>query len=80
MLIFEDIKSPLTFKDISSELYRTYYYLRGGAFTIENPVGLNVSKSGGHKILNAAGESYYIKIGWIAIGWEKKKGAEEWSF
>lgn len=80
MLTFEEIKSPLKFLDISSELYRTYYYPGGGTFTVEKPVGLNISKSGGHKIIAADGNNYYIKFGWIVIGWKKAEGAEEWLF
>ena len=77
---YKDIDSPLEFKDISTEMYRTYHYLTGDTFTVQSPIGLNVSKSGGHKIICADSTSYYIRIGWIAISWCKREGEQEWLF
>jgi len=66
--------SGLEFKDISSEVNRTYTFANGGKLLIKKPLKLNVSKSGGHRIFDAEGYSYYIKPGegWYIV-WEVEK-------
>ena len=54
--------------DISSEEYRTYHF-SGDSITIKKPHRLNVSNSGGHRILSEEGKSFYIPSGWICIEW-----------
>lgn len=60
----------LDWKDISHEIYRTYTFVIEGHrvdITIRNPVKLNVSKSGGHRILDAKNVSHYIPFKWIHL-------------
>jgi hypothetical protein len=67
--------SGLPFSDISTELYREYdfgnYKVR-----INEPIFLNVSKSGGHRIFDGSGKSHYIPTGWIHLYWEVSEGKE----
>lgn len=77
---YKDIinKTDLEFTDISSEEYRIYTYIcSNGDLTnvkVNNPIGLNVSKSGGHRIIDSNGVCYYIKPEWIMITWKSKLG------
>jgi hypothetical protein len=66
--------SDLEFTDISSEAWREYRFESGAVVRIENPLRLNVSASGGHRIFDAQGESHYIPFGWIHLRWEAKPG------
>ncbi len=66
--------TDLEFTDISSEKYRNYVFAGGEAFRIEEPTHLHVSESGGHRVHNAAGESFYIPKGFLMIVWETKDG------
>lgn len=65
------------FKDISTERYRTYVFpCSTGAvnINIDEPVALNVSRSGGHRVIDASGTSHYIPKGWIHLHWDVKEG------
>lgn len=68
---FADLRneSGLRFTDISTEAVRVYHYPNKDEFVINHPLALNVSKSGGHRVFNGEGKSYYIPKGWIAISW-----------
>jgi hypothetical protein len=66
--------SELEFNDISSEVQRTYEYPNGYKVIIDQPTHLNVSKSGGHRILDAYGKSHYIVPGFVHITWNVKEG------
>jgi hypothetical protein len=68
--------SELSFSDISSELKRKYTFPNGHTLTIKEPLVLNVSASGGHRVYNKKGVSYYVqpKEGWF-IKWTSKKDA-----
>lgn len=66
-------KSGLDFIDISTEKWRKYNFIESSV-SIDNPLYLNVSKSGGHRILDAQGISHYIPSGWIHLCWEAKEG------
>lgn len=66
-------ESGLTFADISSESFRTYDY-GNKTVTIKNPIYLNVSKSGGHRLFDAEGFSHYVPNGWVHIFWKAKDG------
>ena len=57
--------------DISSEESRCYEFGGGrGQVTIEAPKLIHVSKSGGHRILDSNGRSYYVPTGWICLSWK----------
>ena len=47
---------------------------------IEAPQKINVSASGGHRVLDAAGLSHYIPPRWIELTWKVKEGHEPFSF
>ena len=63
-------ESGLEFKTITTEKYRTYEWSDGTKITINQPTHLNVSQSGGHRLLDNAGVSHYIPSGWIHLYWE----------
>jgi hypothetical protein len=67
-------ESGLDFTDISSEKYREYLFPNGISIRIEGPQFLNVSKSGGHRILDINQRSHYIPSGWIHLQWEVFEG------
>ena len=78
---FSEIRSPLKFQDISGEKVRTYYFPGGNIITIQNPIALYVSKSGGHRIITGEGASIYVQSGWLSfrfgpVGEER----EHWRF
>jgi len=66
--------SGLKFIDISSEAERTYQWGDGKKVVITNPLRLNVSKSGGHRLFDENGTSHYISSGWIHLSWKVKEG------
>jgi len=72
--------SVLEFKDISAEKYRKYKFPNGDKLKIKKPLYLNVSKSGGHRVFDASGTSWYIqpKEGWY-ISWKVKEGEANFS-
>ena len=67
-------QSQHTFSDISSEKEREYNFPNGNKLLIINPLYLNVSKSGGHRLFCEDGHCYYIqpKEGWW-IRWKVKE-------
>ncbi|WP_028003164.1 hypothetical protein [Sinorhizobium meliloti] len=71
--------SGLEFKDISSEVSRTYHFAQR-SFTIDEPLKLNVSASGGHRIFDASGKSHYIPAGWLHLEWVAKEDAPHFDF
>lgn len=66
-------KTDLEFKDISNEEYRIYVFPEYVTIRIDKPTHLNISKSGGHRLLDENGESHYIPTGWVQIKWRAKK-------
>lgn len=70
----EQEMDALKFKDISTEVSRTYTFPGGETVTIADPLGLNVSESGGHRIEDGAGVAHYIPAGWIHLTWTVKHG------
>jgi hypothetical protein len=66
-------ESGLAFTDISSESWREYDF---GATSVRltEPIALNVSKSGGHRVLTADGISHYVPPGWKHLSWTAKEG------
>jgi|GEM_PF-2525552 len=68
-------ESGLDFKNISSERYRQYVFPNGENLIINQPLYLNVSPSGGHRLFDNFGNSYYVQPqeGWY-IKWQAKFG------
>ena len=62
-------QSGLEFTDISSEAERVYNFGSRGFVRIQNPLRLNVSDSGGHRVFSADGRSHYIPSGWVELTW-----------
>lgn len=77
-MVLENVE--IEFKNIESELYRVYVFPDGSEVKIENPVGINVSKSGGHRVLGDNGLSHYIPSGWIHLYWKPKTGQPAFVF
>ena len=61
--------SDLKFVDISTEEFRCYEF-PDMTIRIESPLELNVSGSGGHRILDKEGRSHYIPKGWRRLYWK----------
>ena len=73
-------ESGFEFKDISAETGREYTFPNGTTLTIQNPLYLHVSTSGGHRLFDAQGTSWYIQPleGW-SINWKVKEGYPNFS-
>lgn len=71
--------SNLEFKDLSDELFREYIFPTG-TVRIDNPLKLNVSSSGGHRVFDAEGFSNYIPAGWLRLRWKVKEGRTNFAF
>jgi hypothetical protein len=67
-------ESGLDFTDITSEQWREYRWLDGTTFRVIQPLCLNVSEQGGHRIYDSLGVCHYIPPGWIHLCWVPKKG------
>jgi hypothetical protein len=65
--------SEHTFTDISSEENRTYEY-PDKFVTLNAPLYLSVSKSGGHRVFTADGRGHYMPTGYVHISWVPKPG------
>jgi len=70
----------LKFSDLSDEEYRVYEFPKGEKVRITAPVKLNVSASGGHRVLDAEGVSHYIPSGWIHLYWKVKQDCYYFAF
>jgi len=68
------------FKPLTDEQYRTYYFPGGNTVTITEPQKLNVSKSGGHRVLDNEGKSHYIPACWYHLEWKVKDGQPPFLF
>jgi hypothetical protein len=66
-------ESGLQFTDISSERFREYDFPGGATVRIDAPLQLSVSENG-HRILDDAGISHYVPLGWIHLRWIAKEG------
>lgn len=71
--------SSQKFHDISNEIKRTYQF-KDADVTIERPLKIHVSASGGHRVLDRAGVSHYIPSGWYHLYWEVDPGTAVFSF
>jgi hypothetical protein len=77
----QSIVNPLLkFKDISGKKYRIYHFDKGEELIINNPIALNISDSGGHRIIDGIGRCYYISPKWLWIEWEPKEGEPSFKF
>ena len=72
----EKEKTEMYFTNIENEKYRVYEF-SSGIVRIDNPKMLNVSSSGGHRILDCNGISHYIPNRWNHIYWEAKEGCDK---
>ena len=73
----------MEFKNIENELWRTYEFVKDGVgfiVTINEPSVINVSNSGGHRIVDTCGVSHYIPSGWVHLSWQVRKGTNPVSF
>jgi len=68
----KQVTKDLVWKNIDHEKFRVYQFPNGEYVHVNNPVLLNVSASGGHRILDAEDTSHYIPSGWIHLCWETK--------
>ena len=60
------------FVDISTESWREYVFPKGETVVISEPQWLNISSSGGHRIIDSNGHSHYIPCKWIHLHWQVK--------
>jgi len=75
--------SGIEFKDIDDEEFRVYTFVRDGKIfyvTIREPLKINVSQSGGHRLFDANGDCHYIPAGWIHLRWRAKEGSDHFRF
>jgi hypothetical protein len=70
----------MEFKDLDHEEYRVYKFDNNVMVRIDNPLKLNISKSGGHRIWDARGVSHYVPSGWVHLYWLVKKGENHFDF
>lgn len=70
----------LEFSDLSDEEYRVYEWPDGSRIQLVSPLKLNVSKSGGHRVLTVDGISHYIPSGWNHLFWLSKPGMPRFAF
>ena len=68
----KEVTKDLEWKNIDHEMYRVYKFPNEAHVKITNPKLLNISKSGGHRILDEFDVSHYIPSGWIHLYWETK--------
>ena len=66
----KEVNKDLDWHNIDHEVYRIYEFPNGVRVKINNPILLNVSKSGGHRILDSKDMAHYIPAGWIHLYWE----------
>jgi hypothetical protein len=70
----------MKFDSLEDEFSRSYVFPNKEIVTIYAPVMLNVSESGGHRVLDNDGVSHYIPSGWIHLYWKVKKGTDPFAF
>jgi len=64
------VNMDMEWQNIDHEEYRVYIFSWDKKVRIDKPVLINVSKSGGHRILDAEDVSHYIPSGWVHLYWE----------
>lgn len=71
--------SNLEFRELTDEEYRVYVF-PDMEIKINEPLWLNVSPSGGHRIFDSNGISNYIPSGWRRLYWVVKEGKPHFAF
>lgn len=66
--------NELTFKSTENERWRDYVWADGFVLHIPEPLWVNVSKSGGHRVIDKQKRCYYVHSSWRYITWEGKRG------
>lgn len=69
----------LNFKSVENEQWREYDF-GDSKIRIDNPLCLDVSASGGHRVLAADGVSHYVPKGWKHLTWKVKEGEPAFDF
>jgi len=72
-------ENNIEFKDLDDEQYRVYQY-PDMEIKIEEPLLLNVSKSGGHRVWDSKGISHYLPAGWRHLYWVVKENKSHFAF
>lgn len=72
------VTKELEWKKIDHETYRVYVFPDNNIVKIVEPVVLNVSKSGGHRVVDSNSMSHYIPSGWIHLYWETDDESAYW--
>ncbi len=76
--VIKKVTDDLEWKKVDHEEYRIYVFPGNERIQIDRPVLLNVSKSGGHRILDIENVSHYIPSGWIHLYWETDDDNAYW--
>ena len=63
----------LTFNPVDNELFREYTWGDGFVLRIDSPLWVAVSDSGGHRVMAADRNCYYVAAGWRFIHWVGKE-------
>jgi hypothetical protein len=84
MTVLTKTVAGMDFKDVSAELRRTYTFVDDEGnekkIDVSAPLWLNVSASGGHRIIVADNSTVYIPAGWLKLQWWNKPGFEPLQF
>lgn len=59
--------------DINSEEYREYVF-SDSIYRIDNPVSVDVTDSGSHRVVDSDGVTHRPATNWIALRWKPKSG------
>lgn len=78
MVELKEVTDDLEWKNIDHEKYRVYVFPNEEEVRIEEPVLINISKSGGARILDANNVSHYIPYKWIHLYWETNDNKAFW--
>lgn len=73
----------MEFSDLTDELFREYTFPTAHGpvtVTVPAPAALNVSASGGHRIVDREGFSHYIPSGWVALTFKVRAGESFFTF
>lgn len=68
------------YNDISVEEYRVYTFAGGETIRVDKPLWLNVSASGGHRIVVSDNSTVYIPGKFLSIQWFNKAGFDPVQF
>ena len=74
----KEVTDDLKWKSIEHETFRIYRFPEDEYVLINEPRLLHVSRSGGHRVLDADNTSHYIPSGWIHLYWTTDDGSAFW--